>query len=164
MIDNVKADQSWQRTQKIEEAKKILFEIGLPQAQQNERSALTLLALLNIQGNTPWSNASNPLLGITPIMEFLVVNYGKNYAPNTRETIRRQTVHQFVEAGLLMINPDQPSRPTNSPKTVYQIEANALKLIRSYTTDQWRDNLKVYLASVETLKSKYEKDNFSKFP
>jgi BsuBI/PstI restriction endonuclease HTH domain len=81
---------------KIEEAKAILRDIGLPIAQQNERSALTLLALLNLKVNTPWNSCSNPLLGITPIMEFITKYYGKTYAPNTRETIRRQTVHQFV--------------------------------------------------------------------
>ncbi|OKH39062.1 restriction endonuclease [[Phormidium ambiguum] IAM M-71] len=143
---------------KVEEAKAILRDIGLPPAQQNERSALTLLALLNLKAEMPWSNATNPLIGITPIMEFIAQNYGKIYAPNTRETIRRQTVHQFVEAGFLIPNPDRPSRPTNSPKTVYQVEANTLILLRSYETNQWIDNLRNYLISVETLKRRYAQE------
>ncbi|MCA1995196.1 MAG: TetR family transcriptional regulator, partial [Coleofasciculus sp. S288] len=92
-----------QVTQRTEEAKAILRDLGLPTAQQNERSALTLLALLDLKPDTPWSEASSPLLGITPIMEAIAENYGKAYAPNTRETIRRQTVHQFVEAGILIV-------------------------------------------------------------
>ncbi|WP_249097376.1 BsuBI/PstI family type II restriction endonuclease [Argonema galeatum] len=143
---------------KIEEAKAILRDLGLPSAQQNDRSALTLLALLNLKPEMRWSNASHPLLGITPIMEFIAQNYGKTYAPNTRETIRRQTVHQFVEAGFLIPNPDQPSRPTNSPKTVYQFEALALELLRTYQTNEWSDNLKNYLTSVETLKRRYAQE------
>lgn len=149
------ADHSVQALQRIEEAKAVLRDFGLPPAQQNERSALTLLALLHLQVDTSWSDATNPLLGITPIMEFIAQYYGKTYAPNTRETIRRQTVHQFLAAGFLLINPDQSSRPTNSPKTVYQVEANALELLRSYETSEWSENLRSYLTAVETLKSRY---------
>jgi len=145
-------------TQRIEEAKAILRDIGLPRAQQNERSALTFLALLNLKPNTPWSKVSNPLLGITPIMKFVSENYDRKYAPNTRETIRRQTVHQFIEAGILIVNPDKPSRPTNSPKTVYQVEASTLKLIRTYETDDWTERLSAYLISVETLKKRYAQE------
>ncbi|HEY9833486.1 MAG TPA: BsuBI/PstI family type II restriction endonuclease [Stenomitos sp.] len=94
-------------------------------------------------------------MGITPIMEFIAKYYGKQYAPNTRETIRRQTVHQFLEAGILLANPDKPSRPPNSPKTVYQVEENTLELLRAYETDSWTDKLKIYLTSVETLQGRY---------
>ncbi|MFW6295865.1 MAG: BsuBI/PstI family type II restriction endonuclease, partial [Halothece sp.] len=145
-------------TQKIEEAKAILRDIGLPKAQQNDRSALTLLALLNLKPTNPWEEGSNPLLGVTPIMEFIGEYYGKNYQPNTRETIRRQTIHQFVEAGIILKNPDSPSRPPNSPKTVYQIEETTLALLRTYKTEEWSENLKSYLASIETLKRRYAQE------
>jgi hypothetical protein len=135
--------------QKIEEAQAILTEIGLPSAQQNERSALTLLAILDLKPDSSWSAASNPLIGITPIMEFIAQYYSKKYQPNTRETIRRQTVHQFLDAGIIVRNPDNLSRPVNSPKTVYQIENTTLKLIQSYQAKSWKDSLKVYLNSVE---------------
>ena len=48
-------------------------------------------------------------------------HYGKDYAANSRETIRRQTVHQFEQARLVDRNPDDPTRPTNSGDTVYQL-------------------------------------------
>jgi hypothetical protein len=144
--------------QRIEEAQAILKEIGLPPAQHNERSALTLLAILSLKPNSPWSAASNPLMGITPIIEFMAQYYGKKYQPNTRETIRRQTVHQFLDAGIIVRNPDNLSRPVNSPKTVYQIENTTLKLIQSYQKNSWQDYLKVYLASVETLKKRYAQE------
>jgi hypothetical protein len=147
-----------QITKRIEEAKAVLRDVGLPLAQQNERSALTLLALLNLKADTPWSNASSPLLGITPIIEFIAKHYGKIYAPNTRETIRRQTVHQFVEAGILIPNPDKPSRPPNSPKTVYRVEDSTLELLRAYETDYWTEKLRIYLTSVETLKRRYAQE------
>lgn len=43
--------------QKIAEALKILVALSLPRAQQNERSALCLLALLNIGPSTKWATA-----------------------------------------------------------------------------------------------------------
>ena len=59
------------------------------------------------------------------MMEFARDHYGRHYAPNTRETFRRQTVHQLVAAGIALYNPDNPARPVNSPKAVYQIDRHA---------------------------------------
>ncbi len=143
---------------KIDEASSILRDLNLPREQQNERSALTLLALLNLKPETPWAEASEPLMGITPMMEFFENYYGKKYAPNTRETVRRQTVHQFLDAGIVNINPDDPERPTNSPYAVYQVEPGLLKLLRTYGTAEWEKGLETYLASVETLKKKYARE------
>lgn len=143
---------------KIQEALEVLEALGLPRQQQNERSALTLLSLLDLKLGDTWDNASNPLMGITPMMEFFAAHYGKRYAPNTRETVRRQTVHQFVQAGLILPNPDKPSRPTNSPKAVYQIEPSALKLLRVFGKRSWKRSLRNYLKSVETLKRLYARE------
>jgi adenine-specific DNA-methyltransferase len=140
---------------RVDEALTILRAIGLPRAQQNERSALTLLALLDLTPETPWSAASDPLRGITPMMEFFAEHYGKLYKPNTRETVRRQTVHQFLDAGLIVANPDNMERPINSPKAVYQIDQATLELLRTYGTNQWEQHLRTYLASAETLQQKY---------
>lgn len=143
---------------KVLDALAVLRTLGFPRQQINERSALTLLALLDLKPKTPWTKSRNPLIGITPMMDFFAEHYGKRYKPNTRETVRRQTVHQFLDAGLVVINPDQPSRPTNSPKSVYQIEAGALTLLRSYATVNWEKGVKTHLASVQTLKQKYARE------
>jgi hypothetical protein len=139
----------------IEAAHQIIISLGLPRAQQNERSALSLLALLNLTPGKPWAQAENPLVGITPIMSWVFQHYNKEYAPNTRETFRRQTMHQFCDAGVALYNPDKPDRPVNSPKAVYQVEPAALTLLRSFGSAQWRDNLTSYLSKRETLVAKY---------
>lgn len=64
------------------------------------------------------------------------------YALNTRETIRDEAVKHFVEEGLLVKNPDDPSRPTTSGKTVYQIERTALRLCRTFMTAAWGDAIR----------------------
>jgi hypothetical protein len=83
----------------IDEAHNVLISLGLPRAQHNERSTLCLLALLNLAPSKTWAQAENPLVGITPIMDWLREHYDKGYAPNSREMFRRQTIHQFVDAG-----------------------------------------------------------------
>ena len=102
--------------QKIAQTLEILEGIGMPREQMNERSALTLLALAGVTPGDAWKDASSPLRRITEMMDWMFAKYGVRYAPNTRETIRRQTVHQFVQCGLVVENPDQPARPINSPK------------------------------------------------
>lgn len=141
--------------QKIKEAIALLEALGLPRAQQNERSALSLFALLMMKPDTPWADAGSHLIGITPIMTWAEEHFGKKYAPNTRETIRRQTMHQFCDAGLAMYNPDMPDRPVNSPKAVYQVEPTILALIRKFGTKEWDDALKANLAGRETLVARY---------
>jgi hypothetical protein len=96
-------------------------------------------------------------MGITPIMDWARENYDKEYAPNTRETIRRQSMHQFCDAGIALYNPDKPDRPVNSPKAVYQIEPAALALLRTFGTEQWHEALATYLAERETLVAQYAK-------
>ena len=140
---------------KIAQSINILLRLGLPKEQQNERSALTLLSLLDIKGSTSWSEASSPMLGIKPMMDWFEEHYGKKYAPNTRETIRRQTLHQFCEAGVALYNPDDPDRAVNSPKACYQIAPDALKLIRLYLSSEWEAKLAVWLSERSTLVQRY---------
>jgi hypothetical protein len=142
----------------LEAAQQIIVSLGLPRAQQNERSALCLLALLNLSPDKAWVEAEAPLIGITPIMDWVWEHYAKDYAPNTRETVRRQTMHQFVNAGIAVYNPDDPDRPVNSPKAVYQIEPATLALLRSFGSATWRGNLNSYLAERETLVNRYARE------
>jgi hypothetical protein len=146
------------RHQLIEEAQDIIVALGLPKAQQNERSALCLLALLNLTPGKSWADATNPLMGITPMMDWARQHYAKEYAPNTRETFRRQSMHQFCDAGIALYNPDRPDRPVNSPKAVYQIEPTTLTLLKTFGTEAWTDLLPDYLANRETLVVRYAKD------
>ena len=89
------------------------------------------------------------------IMDWVAEHYQKRWKPNTRETVRRRTMHQFVEAGIVLYNPDKPGRPGNSPAAVYQIEPDALNLIRSFGTRKWRRTLIAYLAQRTTLAARY---------
>ncbi len=140
---------------KINQALEIIALLGMPKAQQNERSALTLIALLNLHPEGKWQEIEKPLIGVTPIMDWCRDVYGKNYAPNTRETFRRQTLHQFVGGGLCLYNPDKPDRPVNSPKACYQIAPDLFKVLLSYGTEEWEKSVKKWLKDRETLAARY---------
>ena len=145
---------------KIEDALDILKALGLPKAQLNKRSALTLLALLDLKVDMPWSAASDPLRGITEMMDYFRDFFGVTYAPNSRETVRRFTIHQFVQAGLVVANPDNPSRPVNSPDNRYQIDEKALELIKTYGSVNWSNNLKAYIQASAALMTLHPRERY----
>ncbi len=141
----------------IDDALQVLVQLGLPRAQWNERSALCLLSLLDLTPGRKWKLAGNPLRGITPIMDWAKLHYEADYAPNIREAFRRQTIHQFVAAGIALQNPDKPDRPTTSPETVYQVAPEALDLLKTYGGRGWAGNLAAWLATRQTLCQRYAK-------
>ena len=142
---------------RIQEARDLLEAFGMDSERSNERSALVFLSLLGLRPGDPWSAAANPLLGTRAIMDWIRDKYEKNYAANTRETIRRSTLHQFAGAHLVVQNPDKPDRPTNSPKWNYQVTTEALSVIQLYGTPEFkfRQSLAEYLDIQPGLKVQY---------
>ena len=147
MTDSVQATATEKR---IEETIEMLKSFGVQTGQLNERSALTFLALLDLGPDQPWLNSGSPLRGVTEMMGWMREQYGKTYAPNTRETIRRFTLHQFIGMGFVSLNPDDPTRPVNSPNNVYQVHRSVLNLVRHYGSEQWETHLAAFLDGLET--------------
>lgn len=140
---------------RIAEARRLLAALGMDAERSNERSALTLLALLRLRPEDSWSEAANPMLRVRAIMDWIRDVYGRDYAPNTRETIRRFTLHQFADALLVQQNPDRPDRPVNSPNWNYQVTPQALAVIQKFGTPLFDRALADYLAAVPGLKAQY---------
>ena len=137
---------------KITEAKKILQELGLPPAQYNDMACLTLLALAGVKKNGSWRNAKRSRASISKgVMAFVREHYGKDYAENTRETFRRQVLHQFVQAHIAEYNPYEPDLPTNSPRAHYALHADVLPVLQSYGTANWKAKVKAFLTRHESL-------------
>lgn len=144
-----------EQEQRIDEARAVLASLNFDAERSNERSALVFLALLDLTPSKLWAEASDPMMRTVEIMEWIRDQYGRNYKPNTRETIRRQTLHQFVDGTLVVLNPDEPRRPINSPKSCYQIEPRVLEVLRSYGKREWAKLLEAHLAEVPGLKAQY---------
>lgn len=140
---------------KLEEAKQILQAFGLPKQQQNDRCAYTLLALLDIKEGNEWREATNNPLGIHEIMVYMAEHYGKIYAENSRETIRKETIHQFMQAVIAERNVDEGKRATNSPNYRYCITKEALTVCQAFNTAVWERELNEFKAVHSTLQEKY---------
>ncbi|RMH92886.1 restriction endonuclease [Lysobacter pythonis] len=143
---------------RIDQAKCILALLNMPRAQRNDRTAYILLALSNLRPNAPWANADGADRWRTvDIMQWLRDHYDKDYAPNSRETLRRFSLHPMIEAGLVLYNPDDPARPVNSPDNCYQISPEALALVRQFGSKDWNAALTAFLKVQPGLAAKYGK-------
>ncbi len=146
------------RSDRIAEAQAILKALGLPLAQQNRISALTLLALCGTDINTPWEHARREARTVTKgIMDFIRQKYRVAYAPNTRETVRRQVLHQFVLAGVADYNPFAPDLPTNSPRAHYAVSQAALDAIGSFGSPRWETAVAKFLSGRTALIEIFER-------
>ncbi len=140
----------------VEDAQALLAAFGFDRQRQNVRSAHTFLALLQLGPGDDWSDATNPLMGTRAIMDWIRDKFGVDYRPNTRETIRRQTLHQFLSAGLIEENPDDPSRPVNSPHWCYRIHPRTLNVVRNVGTSAIEPLLRAYLEDLPGLRAAYD--------
>lgn len=143
---------------RIGEAQQMLADMNFDAERYNERSALVLLALLGLGPGDDWRDAEAPMLRTVEIMDWIRERYDKPYKPNTRETIRRQTIHQFVDAGLVVLNPDEPDRPINSPKSCYQVELSALALTKARGSKDYEAGLERYLDARPGLVAQYARE------
>lgn len=136
---------------KLEDAKEILKDCGMPVQQQNDISAYTLLTLAEVDPEMEWAQATNSWKRIHDVLKFASEKYEKTYAENTRETIRKNCMHQFREGAIVEDN----GKATNSPNYRYRITYETLELIRSYNTESYVEILSAYLKERETLVEKY---------
>lgn len=142
---------------RIAEARQILQDLNFDTERSNVRSALVLLALVDLGPMGSWLDSRDPMVRTVELIAWIAHNYGRVYRPNTRETLRRQTLHQFVDAGLAALNPDDPQRAVNSPKSCYQITPDALAALRTYGTRRYPSQLAGYLTRRPGLIAKYAK-------
>lgn len=146
---------------KIQDARKILQKIGMPPQQQNDICAYTLLSLAGITGDNNWGEADNKWIGIHEILMFIKEKYERDYAENTRETIRKNCLHQFRDGAMVEDN----NKATNSPLYKYRLTEEFCKLIKFYDTVAWNLQLESYIHEHGTLVEKYSsKKAMAKLP
>lgn len=116
---------------KLEYAKGLLNQIGMPQKQQGVLCALALLAMAGLKRESQWSDATNEWMRIHDIMRFIADNYDVIYAENSRETFRKQAMHPFRTAALIEDN----GMSTNSPNYRYRITNEFLNVIKEVKDD-----------------------------
>ncbi len=112
---------------KITKAKYILKAVGLPDRQQADLCALSLLALAGIKKSSAWSSATNEWIRIHDIIAFVNKNYKTKYAENSRETFRKQALHHFRTAAIVEDN----GLATNSPNYRWRLTDEFLVILHS---------------------------------
>ena len=146
---------------KKEDAKKILSTLNMPTAQQSDIASYTLLALSSVTEESSWSSATNEWHRIYDIMQFTGTSYRTTYAPNTRETFRKQALHHFRNAAMIEDN----GLATNSPNYSYRLTDEFLALIKSFRTEKWNDSINNYFERHPSLIELYSsKKKMSKMP
>jgi len=140
----------------IDDARNILEQLGLPPAQRNDISCLTFLALCGLSENAPWRHATKPSRTIHQILEFIRNTFGREYAENTRETVRRQVIHYFEQARIVDRNPDNPNLPTNSPRTHYRLTDAVLPVLRLDGTRRWGPQVQAFRSAQGALLEAYQ--------
>ena len=138
----------------------------MPKAQCNAMSGLTLMALCKLTADSPWSEAKREPCTVTKgVMNYIREHYAADYAPNTRETFRRQVLHQFVQGGIADHNAFESDLPTNSPRAHYAITEAALEAIRKYGTEGWNTAVDKFLREQDSLVERYRRErDRSKIP
>ena len=91
-------------------------------------------------------------------MDFMKSEYRVDYKPNTRETVRKDVLHYFLQSSIIEPNRDNPARATNSPKFCYSLTEEFLTLIKYYGKDSWEKRVKKYNKNVKSLVKKYKKE------
>lgn len=140
----------------VRESQDILRAFEFDRKRTNETSARTLLALAGLDESSTWADATNERMGVRYILDWMRGPLRHPIAENSRETIRRFVLHQFVDAGFCLYNDDDPARPTNSSKNNYRLNPEALLTIKLYGTPDFVPAVEEYLAEVGSLTAKYQ--------
>lgn len=136
---------------KIDQARGILKQLGVPAQQQSDICCYSLLAMANIKEDSDWRDACNDWIRIHDIIDFIGEKYGVYYAENSRETFRKQAIHHFRNAAFIEDN----GKATNSPNYRYRLTDETLALLHNYDTPNWVEKLTSFLSVHEILISQY---------
>lgn len=136
---------------KLETIKKLLADVGMPDKQQSDLCALTMLGLANLKEGDSFKKASNNWIRIHDVIQFINDNYGVTYAENSRETFRKQAMHHFRNAALIEDN----GKATNSPNYRYRITSEFLNVLKSIGTKKAKLALQNFLSVHEKLIDTY---------
>lgn len=146
---------------KVENARKILASLGMPNKQRADLCCYCLLAMLGITPRAKWNSATNEWIRIHDILVFTKENYGVNYAENSRETFRKQALHCFRDAAIIEDN----GKATNSPNYRYKVTDEALELMKSFGSSEWKSKLKGFKQNHQSLVELYtSKKQMTKMP
>lgn len=146
---------------KLAEASAILSGIDFPLGKdefrtklRQDRVCLVLLAVADLNPNTPWRSArvhGDGGTAHTPktrdIIIFLNKNYGTNISSGSYDDIRRKNLDYLVEAGLVVSSARRAGASTNDGTRGYAISKDAAQLLHAFGSSKWPNLVKQFRKS-----------------
>lgn len=128
----------------VNRAKRVLADLELDSRLLNDRSAYVAMVCCGLDKSSQWEDARKESLGIKEMIDainhgFPRANKGKGYAPNSRETVRDDTVKPFIANGLLSI--EDPTISANSSKLRYVSSDYLVDLFRAVSKESYKTEL-----------------------
>lgn len=151
----------------INEALDILESVGVPVNKTErslERMAVCFLAVAGI--TTKWSEAKeNTNLKSRAIITFVNDNFEENISSGSYDDIRRKDLKFLVLADLIVNSGISKGSATNDPTRGYSLHPDFKKLIETYKTNEWQNNLRNFNSNRLSLAEILErKRNIEKIP
>lgn len=122
----------------IDLAKELLNDLGFSQKNVTDITAICIMALYDeqpreklIKNYTKLSQGAR----IRDILDYARTDLNRNYAENTRETVRKHSLKYLIDAGFVIQNADDPTRVTNSGLNNYILTPAFKELIDFYLTN-----------------------------
>ena len=108
----------------LEKIKDILEKLGFNERFNTEQTAVCVYVLFKKQKDMKGLRIHDIIVNAKDLLN-------KNYAENTRESIRKLSLKRLVNHGLLILNPDNPKRPINSGLTNYSLEPSFREILKN---------------------------------
>ena len=144
----------------------LLKKLDFPEDFNNEQTAICILAMVDTKPREGLLNHCKRLRDgarIHDIIAFAKRDRRKKYAENTRESIRKGSMHRLVNHGLAIVNPDDPERATNSGDTNYILTPEFLNILEQIDSsdlpsivDDWREKHKSVLSKRKKIDSSHQ--------
>ena len=143
--------------QRIQDTQELLRKFNIPELYVNDLMALSFLSLLMLDSDKKYNAASSRMMRIHDILKNISDVFNVDYAENSRETVRKRVIRVLEQSALIERNPDDPTRPTNSGKTVYQVTDEALEIVKKYQTKEFNKKVEQFFENHTSLKEQYAK-------
>ena len=148
----------------------IFQKIGIPiddTDRRVERMAKACLAVGNIKKSftEAISIECQKFVRTRDIIAFENESYGENISSGSYDDIRRKDLRLLVEAGIVVNSSFTEEQATNNPSRGYALSKSFVELLHSYGSQEWEEQLAVYLNEIKSLKEELERRrNLKKVP
>ncbi len=148
----------------------ILGKVGIPvdgTSRRLERMAMACLAVGNVKSSFQEAKSADDdcFLTTREIITYENSNYSESMSLGSYDDIRRKDLLLPVQAGVVLNSSSFDLQATNNPTRGYALNPLFAKLLKSYGTCQWKEELEAYKRQVKLLSEELErKRNLEKIP